>query len=199
MCVGRDLRCRGLACADRPNRLVSDQNFCELFPSESGCATLAMIENYGLGLAGIAMVESLADTHDRRESHLERSGGLLAHRFISFAEILAAFAMSDDYVRAAYAANHFTRHFTGVRAFLRPEHILRTDSDSRAFSAFDSRRQIRKRRANDDLAMGGAYHQWQKFLEEAGGLGGGFVHLPITRHYWFSHTIAGKKLVPFAM
>ncbi len=106
--------------------------------------------------------------------------------------------MADNHVRASQAADHGAGHFAGVCALLRPEHVLRSDLDARALRSGHRRRQIGEGRADHDLAMPGALHQAAKFVKERDSLGGGLEHFPIARHHRYSHTIAGKKLVPFS-
>ncbi len=106
--------------------------------------------------------------------------------------------MADNHVRASQAADHGPGHFACVCALLGPEQVLRADPDARALRRGDGRRKVREGRADGDLAMLGALYQWAEFLKEDGGLCGGLEHLPIARHHRFSHTIAGKKLVPFS-
>ena len=75
--------------------------------------------------------------------------------------------------------------------------ILRADLDARTLGRLHRGRQVREWRTNHDLAMLRVPGQRPELLKKRAGFGGRLVHLPIARHDWLSHTIWGKKLVPF--
>jgi len=68
-------------------------------------------------------------------------------QFLRLAEILATFAMPDDYPFASDRCQHRCRHFTRIGAFLQPENILSADADRRRPRRLHRRRQIHERRA----------------------------------------------------
>src|SRR5262249_49325932 len=158
--------------ANGPPRLVSKQDFRKLVRSQTRCAVLAMIENDRFSLVAFAMLQRLSDTHDWDQPRIESSQRLLEHGLVRLAEILATLAMADNHVGTSHAANHGPGYFAGVCPFLRPEQVLRADSNAGALCGGDGRRKIRKGRADRDLAMLGALDQGPEFLKEAGGLGG---------------------------
>ena len=57
-----------------------------------------------LGLAGLALLERLADAHDRDQPGAQHGRGLALHRGVDLAEVLAALGVADDHELAAGVA-----------------------------------------------------------------------------------------------
>src|SRR5579885_450775 len=146
-----------------------------------------------------SVFQAFAHAHDGGQAGLQGGDRLLQDRFIRLPEILAPFAVPDDHVGAARGPDHGGAHFAGIGALPGPKQVLRSDADARARGSLNGRREACERRADDDLAVLRPLDQGPEPLEKCGGFGGRLVHLPIARHDWLSHTINGKKLVPFSI
>jgi hypothetical protein len=96
------LRGRGIAAgADRPHRLIRDDELDELF----GCDAVESVANlpieHGERLVALALIERFADADDRREAAGKRSTDLPIHGGVRFPEQRAPLGVADDDVFGA--------------------------------------------------------------------------------------------------
>src|SRR5262245_2982140 len=100
------LRRRGPAGADRPDRLVGDH---ELGRARLGHQREAARELAGHDVdraAGLALLERLADAHDRRDPGREQRRGLVRYVRVALAVVGAALAVADDRIATAELREH---------------------------------------------------------------------------------------------
>src|SRR5260370_38169167 len=140
MRIGRYFGRGHFTSANRPNRLVGDDNLRKLFGCEVGDSPYALRFENLIRLRGLAFVKSFPDAVDRDQAALERSNNLLVRGFFSFTEVLAALAVSDDYPLAAHSLQHTSRDLPCVSAFFCPEKILSTGLDLGAATGICGRR-----------------------------------------------------------
>ena len=84
--------------ADRPHRLVGDDEVRPTVDAVEAAARLA--DEHVVRLAGLALLQRLADAHDRLQAVRERGLHAPVHRLVGLAEELAPLAVADDDVLA---------------------------------------------------------------------------------------------------
>ena len=178
----------GFAGADCPNGLVGDDDLSHIGGGDSfeGLADLA-IDHVG-GLVAFAFLECFTDADDGDETGGDGGGGTLVDGFIRFAEVLAAFGVSDDDVCHAGVLEHIGGNFTGESAIGGPVDVLGTDANRGTLGGLDDGGDGEVRGADENFGEGSRRQLGDDFLHESGALSGGFVHLPVacdkntTRH-----------------
>jgi hypothetical protein len=83
----------------------------------------------------LALLERLADAHDRHELVGQRRAGLAVHGGVGLAEVLPPLRVADDHVLGPGLAQHRRADLAGPGAFLLPEHVLGGDGHDRARTA----------------------------------------------------------------
>ena len=100
----RVVRRRGAARADRPDRLVGDDHRRHLLARSTPASPARTWPTHlCLGVARLALLERLADAHDRRHAVREHRLDLAVDQLVGLAEQLAALGVPDDHVRARRA------------------------------------------------------------------------------------------------
>src|SRR6266511_3331998 len=118
-----DLRCRGLACPDRPDRLVGEDEV--VLGLEHGDLAPEDV----LGLAGLALGPCLADTGDHGEAGVERGPGASRDALVRLAEELPPLRVADDRTVDAELAQHRRRDLAREGALRLPVDVLGSDGD----------------------------------------------------------------------
>ena len=85
--------------ADRPDRLVGDDDPVELLSVNRRQVGLELAAQNRLGLAGVALGLALADAEDRLQPGGERRRDLAGQRLVGLAEVLAALGVAEDHAR----------------------------------------------------------------------------------------------------
>src|ERR1017187_8882236 len=112
MGLSGQFRSRSFSRANRPNRLVRQQNTRELRRGQRAPAAFKLALENSLGKIALALAENLTHTNDRRKPFFERSLRLEMHGLVGFVEILPAFGVTDDHCRAAGLDQHPDRKST---------------------------------------------------------------------------------------
>ena len=133
---------------------------------EAGDSVLELAHQHGLGIAALALFQTLAHAHNRRDPELQRGQRALEHGLIGLGEILAAFAVPHNGVGGPHGGDHGTGDFAGEGALLGPCDVLRSNADARSLGGIDGRREVREGRTDHDLAMLGFFDQRPEFLEK---------------------------------
>ena len=108
----RELRRRGLAGADRPDRLVRDDEvLVALEHRDLAAQNVLRLPRLALGLG-------LADARDHRQAGVERGACAPGDGLVRLAEVLPPLGVADDRAVDAELAQHRRRHLAGERAFV---------------------------------------------------------------------------------
>src|SRR5699024_8646474 len=119
----------GLAGADGPHGLVSDDDPFQLFLRNTAESDLGLHGNQLAGDALLALLQSLAHAEDHGHAGIQSGTDTLLHGDIGFAEVLAALAVADDDDLHAHGGEHLSRDLAGVGAALLPVAVLSADLD----------------------------------------------------------------------
>ena len=90
------LRSCCLACADRPNGLVGDNESISSFGGDTDESTFKLCFNHFVDLTGFTLVECLANANDRLEVRVKSSKGLLIDDGVGLAEVFTALRVPKD-------------------------------------------------------------------------------------------------------
>ena len=153
--VGVDLlrllgRC-GLARADGPNGFVCDHELLVLLGGEVVNDLFDLRLHYVEVLAGFTLFEVLAHAVDRRQAVGVSLRHLLVERLGGLAVVLAALRVAEDHVLAAQRRDHRSGDLARVGAFGFGGAVLRAECDIRTLERFGDRREVRERRAYDEI------------------------------------------------
>jgi hypothetical protein len=177
---------RRFAGADRPHRLVRDDQPGSFLGRDFVEGAVALAAENIFGEAGFAFLQNFADADDWCQSGFEHGFQAKVDGVIGFGEILAALGMADDGMSAADGQQHGSSNFTRVGTFVCPVNILRADGDRGVPSGIERGMQIDERRANDDFIAVMIGDKGKKGAEEVAGLVGSLVHLPIGGNEFFT-------------
>ena len=100
-----------------------------------------------LGVAGLALLERLADAGDHAEPGLERGARAARDHLVGLAEELAPLRVADERALDAELEQHRRRDLAGVGAARLPVHVLGIDRPA----ALDGCAERDERRAEDDV------------------------------------------------
>src|SRR5205814_7969223 len=139
--------------------------FAELRLTQARDSLLELPRQHAFGVAGFALFQALAHANDGRESKLQRRLRAFENGLIGFAEILTPLAVADDGVGHTGGSEHGAGNLAREGAFLHPGNVLRADANTAAFDSFHGCAEVRKRRADHDLAVAGLLHQRTEFPE----------------------------------
>ena len=184
-----DFRRRGLAGADRPDRLVREDQRRHGRGGKSVEAARQLGRQHFFGAVAGAFGVGLADADNRLEARRERGLDAGVHGLVGLAEILAAFAVADDDVFDAGLLEHGRGDLAGERAGFGPVDVLRADLDVAAGGRLDHRRKRGEGRADDDVGLARADVRDQRLqrFDQRFAFGGGLVHFPVTGDDDFAH------------
>ena len=180
---------RRAAGADRPDGLISDDELRAVGGRNVLEADVHLADDDFLELAGVALLERLADADDGGEACGDRGPGTQVDGLVGLAEVLAALAVADDDVLRARVKQHPRRNLARVRAGLLPVAVLRADADVGSRSRRDRGGHVDRRRAAHDLDVREILRRLDDALHECGRLGRLDVHLPVTGYDFLSHCI----------
>ena len=105
---------------------------------------------------------------------------LLVDGNVRLAEVLAALGVADNDILHAQILEHVGGHFAGVRAAGLKVQVLRAYGYPHILECLQGGRDVDEGHAHHDLAPLGAGQQGLELLGELLGVGGGFVHLPVS-------------------
>jgi hypothetical protein len=115
--------------ADRPHRLVGDDEIGDLRAGDAIQAVLELTIQHLERLVPLAFLERLADAHDRRQLRRDRRDDLAVDHRVGLAEQPPALGVADDHELRPRILDHGRRHLAGERAFALPVDILRRDGE----------------------------------------------------------------------
>ena len=140
------------------------------------------------GQSAFAFFEQFADADDRFQTGGDSGFEAAVDGGIGFAEVLAAFAVTDDDIFDTGGFEHIGRNFSGECAIGSPVDVLRTDFDTAAFGSFDDGTDGGERRADDDidLIIAAAGKFSLEGFDQFAAFGSGFVHFPVTGDDYFT-------------
>ena len=188
----------GLAGTDGPYGLVSDDQFFELVGSEVENNLFDLLAHYVEMFAGFTFFEVLANAVDRCKVVGVSLFHFLIQRSAGFAVILAAFAVSEDYILDAERSDHLGRNLAGVGAFGFGGAVLGSYSDTGAARQLHDFGKVRVRGGHDEVYaranlafLGGNLFEQFDTLHRSG------VHFPVSCDNFLSHSLIISKLNAF--
>ena len=177
----------GLAGADGPDGLIGNDGALHFIGGQADETFFHLLSDDGFGRAGFAVSQSFADADDRLEADGEGFFEFLVDGLVRFAEILAAFRVTDDDVFSAGFHEHFAAHFAGIGAGSFPIHILGADFDVRAFQNVGHGFDRGEDGANDYFDVLNASDFFFDLAGKGNGFGNGLVHFPVAGNNGCSH------------
>ena len=190
--VGVDLlglgRRGGLAGADGPDGLIGDDDLLHVLGGE------VLEDGLGLGgangevLAGLALVEVLADAEDDAETRLEGEFHFLDELLVGLAVVLATLGVAEDGPLAADGLQHVDGDFAGVGALGVVGAVLGGELHLGALELLAAGEQVGERRGDDEADTGRNFcgagcHGLRQFDT----IRSGRVHLPVACNDFLSH------------
>ena len=128
--LARLLSGRGLAGADRPDRLVSDNNLLDVLHSNALQRDLDLLADNLHGHILLALGQALANAQDRTQAVLQCNQNLLVASLVGFVEVLTALRVADDHILHAQFLEHIGRDLARERTGL----LLQVFSSGECFS-----------------------------------------------------------------
>ena len=188
---------RGLAGADRPDRLVGDDQRAKPGGIDLCQSAADLAADHFFGFTALPIIQMLANAHDRHQAMVEGSHQLEMNGFIRLREVLAALRVAEDHVRDLESSQHGSGNLACVCAFFSEMHVLRADPNPGvyrgALHGFEHEGQIRCRWADHDLwitlRLCLRFDQRQKGAEEAFRILRGLIHLPIGGNEGGTHSL----------
>ncbi len=169
---------RGLAGADRPDRLVSDDDVREFRFGDAGQSDLGL-DSDGLERdVLLSLLEGLTDAEDDLEAVVESGTGAVADGVVGLAEVLSSLRVADDDVLDAHFLQHGSGNFAGESAVGRPVAVFSADFDVGAGSLFESDLKVDIGDTDDDVAVC-VCNEGLELSDERLGLGRSLVHFPV--------------------
>ena len=168
-----DLGRRRLAGADRPDRLVGDDEVV------LGLEHPHLPAEDVLGLARLALGLGLADARDDGQARVQRCTRSPRDAFVRLAEELAALRVADDGAVHAQLAEHLRRDLAGEGALRLPVHVLGGNGDVRSCQDLHRHGQRREGRTDGDVNAFEVGLVPSQLDAELGRLDRAFEHLPV--------------------
>src|SRR5579872_5297939 len=109
--LSRNFRGGRTASANRPNRLVSQQDTREVLSGQRSESALELPLQHRMRQVSLALAQSLAHTDDRSETRFQSRLDFAVHRIVRFAEKLPALGMPDNHSAASALDQHARRNF----------------------------------------------------------------------------------------
>ena len=150
------LRRRGVAPgADRPHRLVGDDQSRDLLGRSAVEPVLDLPIEHGERLVALALLERLADADDRRQPGADAPPSVLR---LTIASVSPNSRRRSEWPMITYSAPASLiiagADLAGERALALPVEVLRRDADVRVARRLGDRVQRGERRRDDDLDVG---------------------------------------------
>src|SRR5579859_217002 len=173
------LRRRGAAGADRPDRLVRDDDRRQVVDAVKRGPNLAGDDDFGL--TALLLFETFAHTDDRYERVLEGRLDLAADQRIILVAVLAAFGVAKNDI-GREALEHPRGDLTGEGAPGFGVQVLGADGDVGPAQTVRNRRERHERRTHNPFDSRIALQSRRQRVDERQPLGDGGVHLPVAGH-----------------
>ena len=178
----------GLAGADGPDGLVGDDDLLHVLSGE------VLEDGLGLGgadgevLAGLALVEVLADAEDDTETRLEGELHFLDELLVGLAVVLTALGVAEDGPLAADCLQHVDGDFAGVGALGVVGAVLGGELHLGAFEGLAAAAEVGEGRGDDEADTGRNFcGAGRHSLRQFDTIRSGRVHLPVACNDFLSH------------
>src|SRR5260221_8258807 len=102
----RLLRRRGASSPNGPDRFVSNDDTVEVRGCQPSKSAKQLLADNAFGVPLIALLQSLSDTHDDRQSRRQSSVSLATDHLVCVEIVLSPLGMTNDHVRASRVAQH---------------------------------------------------------------------------------------------
>ncbi len=183
--------------ADRPDRLVGDHRVGRRKPVGQRAAQLPADD--GLGPAGLALGQRLADADDRDQAGTMRRGRFRRDRRIALPMVGAPLGMADDDVGRAHVRQHLGRHVAGMRARDGDGAVLPADRDAGAERELRGPVDQGRGRADEDVdAPAQRRVETGRDRTELAERGLRAVHLPVSGDQGATHAVFSAHARPLA-
>ena len=136
--------------ADRPDWLVRKDQPGQSIGRHASQPVDDLPIKHRFGLAGLALLQSLADAEDYVEIGGEGNPHLLVDERIGFAQLVPALAMAENDIFAAEIEEHRWADLAGECAFFLGIEILRPERNAAALKNLPDKGKIGKWRTNGD-------------------------------------------------
>src|SRR4029077_9766081 len=103
MSICGNLRCRGLACANGPNRFIGNAEAIHVCARDlpQSCANLTTQDAHSQ--SGLALLKQLANANNRFQSVRQRAAELAIDTDVCLSKVLPTLGVADDYLCTAHA------------------------------------------------------------------------------------------------
>src|SRR5262249_39375825 len=179
--LGSDFRGGRTPGADRPYRLVSDNDMGKRGIGQPAQPVTNLSAHHINGPSGIAFREGFPHTYDCFQSAAYRGKRLLFDGFVGLPEMLAALRVANDRIGASCLDKHPDGNLAGKSAFFFPMYILSRDCDTRTVGFINGGRKRGEGRSDDDVAVFHVLDSGNQSIKKRARLGPRFEHFPIPR------------------
>ena len=131
--------------------------------------------------SGFAVVQGLADAHDRHEPATKRGRDLLAHMGVGLAEMLPPLAVPDDDPTAARVDEHGRAYFAREGAGVFPIQVLPGELDAALVAFVRACGERGERRRDHEIDVGQLRRERHDGARELDARPAAEVHLPVAR------------------
>src|SRR5712692_594660 len=180
----RLLRRRGASGPNGPDRFVSNDDTVEVRGYQPVKSANQLLADDAFGVSLIALLQSLSDAHDHRQSRCQTSLGLPTDRLVRIEIVLSPLRVSNDHVRASRIAQHESSDLAGKRTFLLfGGAVLCGDPDVRSFQTIRNALQSRKDGSDDNLAVVRVGDERLQSDRRGDRIAHGLEHFPVSSDY----------------
>ena len=190
------IRRSGLAGADGPYRLISDDHILQLFLADALQSDLGLHADHLKGDTLLTLLQHLTNAKDHFQPIVQGSAHTLVHGLVGLAKILAALTVADDHIGHAHGLQHGSGHLSSESTFLCPMAVLSAHLNIGAFGGVQGSLQIHKGCTDDYIAIR-VCHQGFHLLQQSSGLCGGVVHFPVAGNDGLTKCFVHNSLTSF--
>ena len=188
----------GLAGADGPDGLVSEDEFAEIFGSEMEESFLDLLGDYLVISAVVTLFEFLADAEYGGETLCESQVDFGFEDFRGLAVVLTALRVAEDDISGTGRSHHVSRNLAGVGTLDMVGAVFGTKTELVLVDNGGYGSQMGERSADDHVALRvDAFEGLVNFFCQSHTFGKGGVHLPVTCYDVLSHDYFEFVLVVF--
>ena len=178
---------RGLAGADRPDRLVGDNETLEGAGRNLLERGADLGRDHRIGATGLALLEALADAHDRGETAFDGRAHLSSDGIVRLSKVQAPLRVADDHKAASHVHEHRSAHLTGIGALGFPVHGLAPQEKGGPRQGVSGGGEGRGGRTDHDLDPGKSPEGGLHLFDQAHRRSDRHVHLPVRRDQGGAH------------